>query len=165
MKCTDWIQNAEAGAGLGERGCPACPDSLCSGLSVCVSRAQGPCWLPRSWRRARDLQPTTANGGGGEEACGAAAPSRVTFRSARREPTREGSSEGTGLKPERGDGLGETRREPVVVPKYCSQVLLTPKQKQPSPPKGLEAEFNCWGGAALVVLGSLPEIKRRACYT
>ena len=111
MKCTGRIQNAEAGAGVGERGCLACPDSLCSRLSVCVSGAQGPCWLPRSWRRARDLQPTTANGGGGEEACGAAAPSRVTFRSARREPTQEGSSEGTGLKAERGDGAGGDEEE------------------------------------------------------
>ena len=37
----------------------------------------------------------------------------------------------------RGLGRGDRRRKPVVVPKYCRQVLLTPKQQHPSPPKGL----------------------------
>lgn len=49
----------------------------------------------------------------------------------------EGSSEGTGLKPDRGDGAGGEGEEADVVPKYCRQVLLTPKQKHPSPPEGL----------------------------
>lgn len=80
--------------------------SLGAGLSVCLSGAQGPRWLPRLWRQAWDSQPTTANGGGEEEAFGVAAPSRVTFRSSRRKRMQEGSSEGTGLKPERGDGAG-----------------------------------------------------------
>lgn len=105
VKCTERAQDAVAGAGVGETGCPGWTDSLRAGLSVWVSRARGPRWLPRrTWRRARDLQPTTANGGGEEEACGAAAPSRVTFRSSRRKRMQEGSSRGTSLKPERGHG-------------------------------------------------------------
>lgn len=96
MRRGGWVRGARRVQPL-----PAWP-----GLSVGVSGAQGPRWLPRSWRRAGDSQPTTANGGGEEEACGAAAPSRVTFRSSRRKRMQEGSSERTGLKPERGDGAG-----------------------------------------------------------
>lgn len=37
-----------------------------------------------------------------------------------------------------GEGVeGERRRKPASVPKYCLQVLLTPKQKHPSPPQVL----------------------------
>lgn len=83
------------------------------------------------------MQPTTANGGGEEEACGAAAPSRVTFRSSRRKRMQEGSSEGTGEKLEQEHGLRERKRKPASVPQYNWRVLLTTKQKHPLPPEGL----------------------------
>lgn len=73
------------------------------GLSVWVSGAQV-LRAAEGWRQARDLQPTTAEGGGEEEACGAAAPSRVTFRSSRGKGMQEGNWEGTPLPPERGHG-------------------------------------------------------------
>lgn len=67
----------------------------------------------------------------------------------------EGSAEGTRLKPEQRDGAGERRRKPALVPKYCHQVLLTPKQKHPWPPEGLGGRLQLSVGvAALRVLGS-----------
>lgn len=68
-----------------------------------------------------------------------------------------------------GEGVeGERRRKPASVPKYCLQVLLTPKQKHPSPPQVLggpvQLSMGVEGGVALAVLGFQQKIKRGACY-
>lgn len=103
VKCTDGGSECRSGGGAGSGPGARGAQTRCAGL-VCLGEPIAGPPAAEGWRQARDLQPTTAEGGGEEEACGAAAPSRVTFGSSRGKGMREGSWEGTPLPPERGHG-------------------------------------------------------------